>query len=108
MKTTTYTILFLFTLAFNSTSALAESKKDCSKFSTKTYVGLLNKMKCKKGLPTKEYKRAKKWGDINPFKLKDKDTGEIIVKKKKECNEYTTKTIAGVIGKLKCRKDAKK
>lgn len=108
MKIFSYIILISITLAFNNNNALGETKPDCSQFSTKTYVGLLNKIKCKKGLPTKEYKRAKKWGDINPFKPKDKKTGEVIVKKKKECHEYTTKTVAGLIGKLKCRKDAKK
>ena len=83
MKKFIYTILFILCLSFNTKIVIAEEKVDCSSISTKTYVGLLNKMKCKKGLPYKEYKRAKKWGDINPFKPRDKNTGEVIVKKKK-------------------------
>mgnify|MGYP001170979206 CR=1 FL=1 len=107
MKIFIHIIFFLICLSFNTKFVLAEEKSDCSKISTKTYVGLLNKMKCKKGIPYKEYKRGKKWGDINPFKPRDKKTGEVIAKQKKECHEYTTKTVAGLLGKLKCRRDAK-
>ena len=47
-----FNILFLFTIiAFVNSDAIAETKRDCSQYSTKTLVGLSEKMRCKKGLP---------------------------------------------------------
>ena len=104
-----YIITFLIIFTFFNTNSYAENKPDCSKYSTKTYLGLLDKIKCKKGLPVKERVKTKKFGDLNPFKPKDK-SGKIVKKDKLTCDEYSTKTytstksLTGLIAKLKCDK----
>ena len=87
----TITFLFMF-----KTNAFAETKRDCSMYSTKTFSGLSNKMRCKKGLPERE-------SFFGKLKLKKNTSGESFFEKKKSCDEYTTKTITGLIGKLKCK-----
>ena len=62
-----YIITFLMVFIFFNTNSFAETKPDCSKYSTKTYLGLLDKMKCKKGLPVKERIKPK-----NEWELKDR------------------------------------
>ena len=94
---------FLMILTFFNTNSFAEIKHDCSKYSTKTYLGLLDKIRCKKGLPVKERNKPKKFSDLNPFKARD-ESGKIIQKKVKPCNELTTKHFVDLIAKLKCEK----
>ena len=91
----------IFTL-FNKNS-FAETKPDCSKYSTKTYLGLLDKIRCNKGLPVEERTKPKKFGDLNPLNLKDK-SGKIILKEAIPCHELTTKNFVDLIAKLKCEK----
>ena len=50
------------TFTFFYTNSFAETKPDCSKYSTKTYLGLLDKIRCKKGLPVEERIKPKKFG----------------------------------------------
>tara|TARA_B100001167_G_C16569822_1_gene211954 strand:+ start:199 stop:522 length:324 start_codon:yes stop_codon:yes gene_type:complete len=99
-------IIFSAVLILFNSNAIGETKPDCSQYSTKTYVGLLDKMRCKKGLPVKVRQRPKKFSDINFLGLRPKDEfGDTIPKKELSCDEYTTKTLTGLIGKMKCKKD---
>ena len=102
-----YIITFFVVLTFFNTNTFAETKLDCTKYSTKTYLGLLDKMRCKKGLPVKERIKPKKFSDLNPFKARD-ESGKIIQKKVKPCNELTTKNFVDLIAKLKCEKKSGK
>ena len=65
----------------------------------------MDKMRCKEGLPPKEKKVIKKFGDLNPFKPKSTNSEESIQKRKLECHEYSTKTLVGLVGKIKCRQN---
>ena len=98
-----YIITFFVVLTFFNTNTFAATKLDCSKYSTKTYLGLLDKMRCKKGLPVKERIKPKKFSDLNPLKPRDK-TGKIISKKTIPCHELSTKNFVDLIAKLKCEK----
>ena len=98
-----YIITFLTIFTFFNTNSFAETKPDCSKYSTKTYLGLLDKIKCQKGLPVKERIKPKKFGDLNPFKPRDK-SGKITQKKVIPCHELSTKNFVDLIAKLKCEK----
>ena len=89
-------IFLSFLFAFNLPLS-AETKRDCSMYSTKTLAGLSDKIRCKKGLaPGKNF--------LKKFTFKQDDDTK---KAKKSCDEHTTKTVAGLIGILKCRKDQK-
>ena len=88
--------------SFNKNS-FAEAKPDCSKYSTKTYLGLLDKIRCKKGLPVEDRIKPKKFGDLNPFKPKDKSE-KIIPIKAIPCHELSAKNFVDLIAKLKCEK----
>ena len=103
MITIFYLISFLMIFTFFSTNSFAGTKPDCSKYSTKTYHGLLDKIRCKKGLLVKERTKPRKFGDLNPFKSKD-ESGKIIQKKVIPCHELTTKNFVDLIAKLKCEK----
>ena len=98
-----YIITFFVVLTFFNTNTFAETKLDCTKYSTKTYLGLLDKMRCKKGLPVKERIKPKKFSDLNPFKPRDK-SGKIISKKTIPCHELSTKNFVDLMAKLKCEK----
>ena len=98
-----YIITFLIVFTFLNTNSFAETKTDCSKYSAKTYLGLLDKMRCKKGLPVKERIKPKKFSDLNPLKPRDK-TGKIISEKAIPCHELSTKNLVDLIAKLKCEK----
>ena len=70
MKLFSTTILFTFIIFYNS-NAIAETKRDCSMYSSKTHVGMLEKRRCKKGLPQKEKTTfGQKLKKLNPFKKK--------------------------------------
>ena len=99
-----YIISFLMICTFSYTNSFAETKPDCSKYSTKTYLGLLDKMRCKKGLPVEERIKPKKFSDLNPFKSRD-ESGKIIQKKVIPCHELSTKNFVDLIAKLKCEKN---
>lgn len=96
-----YIIVFIALTVFSGTFTLAEEKVDCSKYSAKTYTGLIDKMRCKRGEKVEERVKPKKFSDLNPFKSKNKKTN--VAKEKISCDEYTNKTIIGLIGKLKCK-----
>ena len=72
--------------------------RDCSQYSTKTFKGLSDYNKCKKGLdPTEEksiflWKKSKKNNKFDP---------------NKPCDEYSTKTFAGLAAKMKCKRAKK-
>ena len=120
MKKILYILFFIFVFASVSLDniAFAESKldkvknkikasesklvgkiwgdRDCSQYSTKTFSGLSDFVKCKKGLEPTENK--------NFFK-------SLIWKKKekefnfnKPCDEYNSKTISSLAKKVKCKR----
>ena len=76
--------IFLMIFTFSNTNSFAKTEPDCSKYSTKTYLGLLDKIRCKKGLPVEERIKPKKFSDLNPFKSRD-ESGKIIQKKVISC-----------------------
>ena len=96
-----YIIIFLTFGSFAGTLAYAETKPDCSQYSTKTFAGLSDKIRCKKGLAPRE-------NVFGFFKVKSKKTdsatGNTIVEEKKNCDEYTTKTFAGLFAKMTCKR----
>jgi len=82
---------FLCIIFFLSNSAIAEEKKDCSQYSTKTFEGLMDKRRCIAGLnPSKK-------SIFKSLKYKKFDIT-------KPCDEYSTKTFAGLMGKMRCKK----
>ena len=72
--------------------------RDCSQYSTKTFKGLSDYNKCKKGLnPSEEksiflWKKGKKNNKFDP---------------NKSCDEYSTKTFTGLAAKIKCQRAKK-
>ena len=72
--------------------------RDCSQYSTKTFKGLSDYNKCKKGLdPSEEksiflWKKSKKNNKFDP---------------NKSCDEYSTKTFTGLAAKIKCQRAKK-
>ena len=98
-------MIFLTIITLFNTNAFGKAKLDCSQYTTKTWSGLIDKMRCEKGLPPKEKKIIKKFGDLNPFKSKSTNSEKSIQKRKLECHEYTTKTLTGLIGKIKCKQN---
>ena len=98
-----YIIIFLTVIILFNPNAFGQTELDCSQYNAKTWTGLMDKMRCKKGLPPKEKKVIKKFGDLNPFKSKSTNSEENIQKSKLECHEYSTKTLVGLIGKMKCK-----
>tara|TARA_B100000959_G_C14572566_1_gene456489 strand:- start:67 stop:459 length:393 start_codon:yes stop_codon:yes gene_type:complete len=71
---------------------------DCSQYSTKTFKGLSDYNKCKKGLdPSEEksiflLKKSKKNKKYDP---------------NKPCDEYSAKTFTGLAAKMKCKRAKK-
>ena len=98
-------IIFLTIIILFNSNAFGEAKLDCSQYTTKTWSGLMDKMRCKKGLPPKEKKVIKKFSDLNPLKSKSTNSEESIQKRKLECDEYSTKTLTGLLGKIRCKQN---
>jgi len=72
MKIFTTIILSTIIIFYNS-NAIAETKQDCSMYSNKTFMGMLEKRRCEKGLPQKEKTTlGEKIKKLNPFKKKNK------------------------------------
>tara|TARA_Y100000590_G_scaffold319714_1_gene361796 strand:- start:1319 stop:1636 length:318 start_codon:yes stop_codon:yes gene_type:complete len=94
-------LLFLFTFANNINAE--ETKRDCSQYSTKTFSGLTQKMRCKKGLPPLK-KSFFKSLEYNEWKETWKKKNNYYVPGK-PCNEYSTKTLAGLRAKIKCKRE---
>ena len=93
------TIIFLSAMIFFNTNAYGETKRDCSIYSIKTFSGLADRMRCKKGLPPREKRVIKKFSDANPLKPKNETP-----KRELACHEYSTKNFVDLIAKLKCEK----
>ena len=95
-------ILFIFVISFFEQRAFAETRKDCSQYSTKTWVGLTAKLRCKKGLPPveKNFLESFEWKNI-----KSKKISNPTYIPGKPCNEYSTKTLVGLMAKMKCKKN---
>ena len=94
-----FNILFLYTIiTFINSDAIAETKKDCSQYSTKTFSGLSQKIRCKKGLPPleKNFLKSLEW---------KKNRSKPTYVPSKPCNEYSTKTLVGLVAKMKCKKN---
>jgi len=102
MKISNIIFFLMFMLFFNS-ECLAETKNDCSQYSSKTLTGLMDKMKCKRGEYVPERKKATNIFDLSPFKPRDED-GNIIEKTKLKCGEHSSKTLTGLAAKLMCKK----
>ena len=98
-------IIFLTIVILFNSNAFGKAKLDCSQYTTKTWSDLMDKMRCKKGLPPKEKKVIKKFGDLNHFKSKSTNSEENIRQRKLECHEYSTKTLVGFVGKIKCKQN---
>ena len=118
MKKTLYILFFLFFMFANA--SFAESKlekiknkiksgenkivgkvwgdKDCSQYSTKTFKGLSNYNKCKKGIDPNEEKSI--------FLLKKSKKNEKF-DPDKPCDEYSTKSFTGLAAKMKCKRAKK-
>ena len=94
---TFFVIIFIL---FNI-EAIADSKKDCSQYSTKTYTGLLDKIRCKKGLPPLK----NNWLKSLEYKSLKANKSEKVYQDNKPCDEYSTKTIVGLWSKIKCKKN---
>jgi len=94
-----FNILFFTTIIilFNS-DGFADTKKDCSQYSTKTLSGLTDKIRCKKGLQPVEKSFLK---SLDWKKGKFKKT----YVPGKPCDEYSTKTFSGLVAKIKCKKN---
>ena len=88
-----------FTL-LNSIS-FAEKKKECSHYTTKNFAGLSDYLRCKKGLPPleKSFLKDLQWSKEKQSKRKK------IYQPGTPCNEYSTKTFAGLFAKMKCKRD---
>ena len=97
-------IIFVSTFFMFSSTSFSETKEDCSKYSTKTMSGLSKKVRCNRGLPPiKNFFSKLKWkgfGASSDVKAEHNAT-----KKKLACDDYTSKTIAGLIGKLRCSRN---
>ena len=92
-------LIFLIILVLFNLNVSAETKLDCSQYSTKTLAGLTDKMRCKKGLP------PLKKNFFKSLKIKSSDSNEEIGEKKLACHEYSTKTLTSLIAKIKCKKN---
>jgi hypothetical protein len=95
------TIFFFSSVLFLSTQSIADTKLDCSKYSTKTLKGLTDKIRCKKGLDPRKENNISFFDSINIFKPKNNNTQTI----NKNCSDYSTKTFASLVGKIKCKKN---
>ena len=95
-------IIFVLVAMSLSNNSFAETKEDCSQYSTKTWTGVMDKLKCKKGEPVSERKKPKKFSDLNPFKPKNsKKESKVIT----NCDDYSTKNLVGLLKKIKCKID---
>ena len=84
-----------------SESKLAEKiwgNNDCSQYSTKTFKGLNDYTRCKKGL---------KVDDKSFFNLKWLQGKKKEFNPNKSCDEYSSKTITGLAAKIKCKRAKK-
>ena len=67
-----FIFIIFFSLLFLSFSGsvYAETKRDCSQYSTSSLMGILDKKRCEKGKPPREA-LGKKLKKLNPFKKKN-------------------------------------
>ena len=84
-------IIFLILITFISSNSFAETKEDCSKFSTDTVQGTIKKMKCEKregkGITSKFTQKLKE------IKEKVKEKNKKIKEKVKEKNKQIKEKI---------------
>ena len=101
--------IFLMTYGLLNTTLYAEEKIDCSMYSTKTVMGVVDKMRCKRGMEPREKNNIKSFGDLNPFKKKKKvkkdDEEKFLETKESDCSKKNTKTLAGLVKIMKCRNE---
>jgi len=100
-------VCFIAILTFMTDASFAESKladkvygdKDCSQHSTKTFKGLYDYTRCKKGLEPsdKSIFKSLTWKKKNKGKFDPN----------KSCDEYSTKSITGLAAKMKCKRAKK-
>ena len=95
MKKILYIIFFISTALLFSEISFAETS-DCSQYSTKTFSGLSDYVRCKKGLPPKK-------NFFESLKIKKENPDESANIEKLDCNEYSTKTLAGLMRKIRCK-----
>ena len=72
--------------------------RDCSQYSTKTFKGLSDYNKCKKGLDPSEEESIFLWKKSKKDKKFDPN---------KSCDEYSSKTFTGLAAKIKCKRAKK-
>ena len=92
-------IIILFSLTFIFSNISFAETKDCSQYSTKTFAGLNDYLRCKKGLKPLEKNIFKS------LKWKKKQSAEL--DPSIPCDEYSTKTMSGLAKKLKCKRNKK-
>tara|TARA_B110000196_G_C20589881_1_gene405831 strand:+ start:100 stop:402 length:303 start_codon:yes stop_codon:yes gene_type:complete len=97
MSKTINLIIFLTSITFINTGVSAETKKDCSQYSTKTLTGLSDKMRCKRGLAPRKNNFLK---SLDWKKNKSKPSFD----PNKSCDEYSTKNLVGLVNKIKCKR----
>ena len=73
--------------------------RDCSQYSTKTFKGLSDYKKCKRGLDQSEEENIFLWKKSKKNKKFDPN---------KPCDEYSTKTFTGLATKIKCKRAMRK
>jgi len=73
-------------------------EEDCSQFSTKTFAGLADYVRCKRGLEK---------SDSNFFKSLKLKNKKQKFDPNKPCEEYSTKTFTGLSNKMKCKRAKK-
>ncbi len=91
-------LFFLIIFTLMSLNSFAETKKDCSQYSTKNFASLADYLRCKKGLPPlkKSFLKDIEWS---------KDKKEKTYQPGKPCDEYSTKNFASLFAKLKCKRE---
>ena len=82
--------------AGKTTSYGDNEKKDCSQHSSKTFAGLSDKLRCKKGLKPRE-------NIFKVLRLKKEKNDDTTVIEVKSCDDYTTKTFVGLAKRMKCK-----
>jgi len=100
-----YIIAFILFVSIFNTKSIAETKRDCSMYSTKNFVGLIDKINCKRGKTVKKRNKIKKFSDLNPLKTKNDEIKTDINVTQADCDTYTSKTLVGLVRKIKCKKE---
>ena len=95
MKKLIHIFFFIFIFGAFGSNANAETKKDCSQYSTKNFADLTKYMRCKKGLKQLE------GGFFDKLTLRGKKKEQL--DPNIPCTDYSSKTFTGLLKKVKCK-----